>query len=222
MADLTPIRHACRECHRSILQIRYNKQSITLSSPMNFPLFRGVPEKALTEFLYGIPSQLRVLKPGDVLFRQGDLCENLHILAQGKVRAQMKSEGKVLTIEEFTGPTLLASAIVFTSDPHFPVTATATTEAEVFVVSRSRFVDFMLAHRSVLEGFLADVSERTLFLSRRLKSFALQSLKSRLLEYLSVHGRIDNQEEVAKIMGVARPSLSRALAELIAEGKVKK
>ncbi len=189
---------------------------------MNFPLFRNVPESALTEFLYGVPSQLRVLKSGDVLFRQGDLCENLHVLAKGKVRAQMKSEGKVLTIEEFTGPTLLASAIVFTSDPRFPVTATATTDAEVFVIARSRFVDFMLAHRSVLEGFLSDVSERTLFLSQRLKSFALQSLKTRLLEYLSVHGRIDNQEEVAKIMGVARPSLSRALAELIAEGKVQK
>ena len=35
-----------------------------------------------------------------------------------------------------------------------------------------------------------------------------------------MHGGIHNQQEVAFILGVARPSLARALSELIAEGKI--
>ena len=71
-----------------------------------------------------------------------------------------------------------------------------------------------------MRNFIATISDRSLFLSRKLNEFALQSLKSRLLNYLKMHGGIHNQQEVAFILGVARPSLARALSELIAEGKV--
>jgi DNA-binding GntR family transcriptional regulator len=69
-----------------------------------------------------------------------------------------------------------------------------------------------------MHNFLRLVSDRTLFLSQKLNAFALQSLKSRILNYLRIHGSIRNQQEVAQILGVARPSLARALSELAGEG----
>lgn len=193
-----------------------------LNMILQHPIFQLVPEAEVHELLYGIPSQLRLLAKDDVLFRQDDRCEHFHCLASGQVRAQMRSEGKEVTIENFTAPCLLATAILFTSEPRFPVTAIATSEVELFIIERERFIAFLMQHRSALEAFLTDLSERTLFLTQRLRSLALHSLKTRLMEYLAVHGHIHNQEEVAKIMGVARPSLSRALAELVAEGKIQK
>ena len=68
-----------------------------------------------------------------------------------------------------------------------------------------------------MRNFLQLVSDRTLFLSKKLNAFALQSLKSRILNYLRMHGTILNQQEVAQILGVARPSLARALSELASE-----
>jgi CRP-like cAMP-binding protein len=96
----------------------------------------------------------------------------------------------------------------------------ATELCEVLVMDRKRFENFMHAQPAVMRNFIAIISDRSLFLSRKLNEFALQSLKSRLLNYLKMHGGIHNQQEVAFILGVARPSLARALAELIAEGKV--
>ena len=72
-----------------------------------------------------------------------------------------------------------------------------------------------------MHNFLRLVSDRTLFLSKKLNAFALQSLKSRLLNYLRMHGSILNQQEVAQILGVARPSLARALSELAGEGCIR-
>ena len=87
-------------------------------------------------------------------------------------------------------------------------------------MDRTRFEAFMHAQPAVMRNFIAIISDRSLFLSRKLNEFALQSLKSRLLNYLQMHGGIHNQQEVAFILGVARPSLARALSELIAEGKI--
>ena len=72
-----------------------------------------------------------------------------------------------------------------------------------------------------MRNFLQLVSDRTLFLSKKLNAFALQSLKSRILNYLRMHGTILNQQEVAQILGVARPSLERALSELASEGCIR-
>ncbi len=72
-----------------------------------------------------------------------------------------------------------------------------------------------------MRKFLQLVSDRTLFLSKKLNAFALQSLKSRILNYLRMHGTILNQREVAQILGVARPSLARALSELASEGCIR-
>lgn len=130
------------------------------------------------------------------------------------------AEGKQLTIDRIKAPDILAPAFIYASENRFPVNVEATELCEVLVMDRKRFENFMHAQPAVMRNFIAIISDRSLFLSRKLNEFALQSLKSRLLNYLKMHRGIHNQQEVAFILGVARPSLARALAELIAEGKV--
>ena len=130
------------------------------------------------------------------------------------------AEGKQLTIDRIKAPDILAPAFIYASENRFPVNVEATELCEVLVMDRARFEEFMHAQPAVMRNFIATISDRSLFLSRKLNEFALQSLKSRLLNYLKMHGGIHNQQEVSFILGVARPSLARALSELIAEGKV--
>ena len=75
---------------------------------------------------------------------------------------------------------------------------------------------------AVLRNFLRLISDRSLFLSRKLNEFALQSLSTRVLSFLKCNGAIQNIQDVAFIMGVARPSLSRALSLLVEQGQVRK
>ena len=69
-------------------------------------------------------------------------------------------------------------------------------------------------------NFIRLVSNRSQLLSARLNQFALQSLKSRLMNYINLHPHIASQQQVAQILGVARPSLARAISELIEEGSI--
>lgn len=184
-------------------------------------LFEGCEAEALHQLLREAPNSLRIYKEGEYIARQGDACRSLFILMKGNVKTQMENaEGKQLTIDWIKAPDILAPAFIYASENRFPVNVEVTELCEVLVMDRTRFEAFMHAQPAVMRNFIAIISDRSLFLSRKLNEFALQSLKSRLLNYLQMHGGIHNQQEVAFILGVARPSLARALSELIAEGKI--
>lgn len=184
-------------------------------------LFEGCEAEALHQLLREAPNSLRIYKEGEYIARQGDACRSLFILMKGNVKTQMENaEGKQLTIDWIKAPDILAPAFIYASENRFPVNVEATELCEVLVMDRARFEAFMHSQPAVMRNFIAIISDRSLFLSRKLNEFALQSLKSRLLNYLQMHGGIHNQQEVAFILGVARPSLARALSELIAEGKI--
>ena len=160
--------------------------------------------------------------PADFIAMQGEAYRSLFILCCGSVRTQMVSaEGKQLTIETLKAPQLLAPAFVFASENRFPVNIEAKEKCEILIINKNVFLEFLHRHPTVMRNFLQLVSDRTLFLSKKLNAFALQSLKSRILNYLRMHGTILNQQEVAQILGVARPSLARALSELASEGCIR-
>lgn len=198
-----------------------NDKLMNIPLLQSHPLFHGLSEENLMQLLLLSNNAIRRYRCGDFIAMQGDICRSLYVLTEGSVRAQMVSaEGKQLTIDHLQAPELLAPAFLFASENRFPVNIEALTDCEVVAVNQKSFLALMQSYPVLLENFLRVMSDRSLFLSRKLNEFALQSLKSRLLNFLQLHGTITNQQEVAYILGVARPSLARALAELVAEGSI--
>ena len=52
--------------------------------------------------------------------------------------------------------------------------------------------------------------------------FALQTLSDRIVSYIKNNGALQNLQDTAFILGVARPSLSRAVSQLVAQGVLRK
>ena len=183
------------------------------------PIFRGLSERLLENFIGRTPNALREFGIGDFIALQGTACQSLYLLYSGRVRTNMvNEEGKQVTIEEIEAPRLLAPAFIFATDNRFPVNITTLTNCEVLVLNRTDFVDLMHREKIVMQNFLRIISDRSIFLSRKLNAFALQDLKTRLLAYLREHENPRSRQEIADILGVARPSLARVLSELADEG----
>ena len=183
------------------------------------PVFRGLSERFLVIFIGRTPNALREFGIGDFIALQGTVCQSLYLLYSGRVRTNMViEEGKQVTIEEIEAPRLLAPAFIFATDNRFPVNITTLTNCEVLVLNRTDFVDLMHREKIVMQNFLRIISDRSIFLSRKLNAFALQDLKTRLLAYLREHENPRSRQEIADILGVARPSLARVLSELADEG----
>jgi len=186
------------------------------------PLFDGMDEQDILPFLFSPDHALRKYRAGEFIAMQDEVCRSLLLLCSGNARSQMvSSEGKQLTVSTLSAPLLLAPAFVFSSVKHFPANIEAIDECEILAMNKESFLRFIREYPLAMNNFLQLVSDRVLMLSKKLKEFALQSLKSRLINYLRLHHSLISQTETAQILGVARPSLSRALSELIAEGCIR-
>ena len=185
------------------------------------PFFMGMKEEEVLPLLLSTQNGRRNYKPGSFVAYQGDECRSLYLLSEGQVRTQMvNEEGKQLTIEVLDAPLLLAPAFAFGSNNRFPVNVETTKESEIILINKSLFLDFLHQYPVAMLNFIRLVSNRSQLLSARLNQFALQSLKSRLMNYINLHPHIASQQQVAQILGVARPSLARAISELIEEGSI--
>ena len=185
------------------------------------PFFKDMTEEEVLPFLLSSRNGRRHYKPESFIAFQGDECRSMYLLAEGQVRTQMvNEEGKQLTIEVLDAPLILAPAFVFGSDNKFPVNVETIKDSEVILINRDVFLDFLHQYPIAIENFIRLISNRSQLLTRRLNQFALQNLKSRLINYLRVHPHIASQQQVAQILGVARPSLARAISELLTEGSI--
>ena len=183
-----------------------------------FELFSSCSETRLEELL-SLPYRRKEYKTGDMVVRVGDTCDWLMLLAEGTVESRMGAQsGKEVVIERMQAPMILAPAFLFAKNHTIPVEVSMMTDGVVWYIHREAFFKFMTAHPEVLKQFLGVLSDRSHFLSNKVRSFAVKSLRDRVLDYIRQHGVITNVAEAAEMLGVARPSLSRLLADLQDEG----
>lgn len=185
----------------------------------DFTLFSVGDRKIIDNFLKNSPGKISSFRKGDIVVLQGDPCRSLMLLCQGSLSARMtNTDGKEITIETLKAPEILAPAFIYGSENRFPVTLTAEEDCIIWSLSRDNFLELMEEEPHVLREFLRNISDRSVFLSRKLNEFALQSLSTRIVSYLKYNGKISNIQELAFIMGVARPSLSRTLSSMVEQG----
>ena len=127
----------------------------------------------------------------------------------------MGEEGREVLVDHLKAPMLLAPAFLFANNNVVPVEVTALTDCVVWHINREAFFEFMQQEPTVLRAFLEILSERGHFLSRKMRTFAVNSLRNRVIEYLSVAA-------AAEQLGATRPSLSRVLSEMVSEGLITK
>lgn len=194
-------------------------RSLNISELKQLTLMHGINDDTLIELCQKAPARIDHYSPGDIIAMQGFPIRSLLILLQGRVRAQMTNpEGKRLTIDEIVAPELLASAFVYSSENRYPVTIEAIETSLAWSIDREYWLDYMSKHRDVMRNFLQIISDRGAFLSKKVHALSLQSLRERLINYLQTHGSTGKVENLALMLGVARPSLSRLLTELTDEG----
>ena len=184
------------------------------------PHFAGIDPQRIAQWLAQTPHRSEQFARGQRIVAQGTAVRSVYLLLEGTTRMEMGEEGREMIIERLAAPTILAPAFLFGQAQHFPVHVMADTDCRLLIVNKEAFFDFMMQEPSAMRRFVADISDRCNFLSRKLRSFALMPLRTRVLEYLADKGGIESVQKAALSLAVQRPSLSRVLSDLVAEGEV--
>lgn len=189
----------------------------------SLPLFSGGNKELIDNILQENPARHRLYAKGDIIALQGYVCKQLYLLCSGSAYARMVSEeGREFTLDTLSAPEVLASSFIFSTDGIFPVTIIAASDCSIWLISREAMLRILKADQTVMQNYLRVISDHSMFLSNRLVEFALQTLSSRIVSYIESNGPITNLQETAFILGVARPSLSRAVSQLVAQGTLVK
>ena len=146
------------------------------------PLFKGGNKETIEKIIHDFPSRYVHYKKGDIIAMQGNACRSLYILCKGSVYAKMISEeGKEFTLDTLSAPDVLASSFIFSSEGIFPITILANSNCSLWIVNRESILKIIEADSLVLRNYLTVISDHSMFLSKRLNEFALQTLSSRIL-----------------------------------------
>ena len=183
-------------------------------------LFAGCSDEAL-ERLLSQPCRRQEYPAGRRMLNPGDSCRALMVLVEGQAEARMTGEeGREVLVDHLKAPMLLAPAFLFATPNIVPVEVNAVTDCAVWHINREAFFEFMQHEPTVLRAFLEILSERGRFLSKKMRTFAVNSLRNRVVEYIETNGCITSVVAAAQELGVTRPSLSRVLSEMLDEGVV--
>jgi CRP-like cAMP-binding protein len=136
--------------------------------------------------------------------------------------------GRVIKIEDIPAPIAIASAFIFGSRNRFPVNVIAISDGELFLIEKQYFLELLMRNDIILVNFLDMISNRSQFLSEKIKFLNFKTIKGKLAHYLLQKAGKEKssvvlemtQNELADYFGVARPSVGRVLGELEEEGYI--
>jgi CRP-like cAMP-binding protein len=134
----------------------------------------------------------------------------------------------VIKIEDIPAPGALASAFLFGNRKRFPVNVVSVSDGELLIIEKPDFLKLLMRNDIILVNFLDMISNRSQFLSEKIKFLNFKTIKDKLAHYiLQKAGKEKSsilldltQQELAGFFGVARPSVARALGDLEEEGLI--
>jgi CRP-like cAMP-binding protein len=191
------------------------------------PLFKGLTAGVIETILSVVPHRVKKFKSGSMISQSGEPVNSLIVVTSGVVKGEMVDyAGRVIKIEDIPAPGALAAAFMFGSRNRFPVNVIAVSDGELLLIEKPDFLKLLMRNDTILVNFMDMISNRSQFLSEKIKFLNFKTIKGKLAQYIlqkagreGVLVRLDKtQNDLADFFGSARPSVARALKEMEEEG----
>ncbi|MCW3805756.1 Crp/Fnr family transcriptional regulator [Plebeiibacterium marinum] len=190
------------------------------------PLFMGLSLDEIDNTFDGIHYQLKKYSKGQMVVYSGQQVDKLYIVLSGSVKGEMIDfSGKTIKIEDIEAPRPLAVAFLFGKSNTFPVNIIANIDSQLLIIPKPSVLRIFQKNEKILLNFLNTISNRSQFLSQKIKFLTFQTVKGKIANYIlqSSKGKSQvvldkSQNELSELFGVTRPSVGRGMRELHNEG----
>ena len=180
----------------------------------------------------------RKYRKGEVVFHEADPGESLHLLDRGRAAVRISTpQGDHVTVNVIGPGSFFGEQALIGGDNHRSATVLALQPLETLTLCRADFDRLRSEHPAVNALLVTALSERvnrlTGHLVEALFASAEQRLSRRLLELTDTYMTPGNtagsdapvsipltQEELASLAGTSRPTINRALQDLVQAGIV--
>ena len=147
-----------------------------------FDLRAGIPEADYSDILGR--GDHADLKPGAVLFREGDPARKCYLVVSGRLKLSKLHEGGKEAIIRYIGPGELTAAIAVFEGREYPVTAEAVGDTEVVVWDKGTMLETMLAYPRLAVEMLRIAVDRLDELQERYLELVAEQVERRIARSL--------------------------------------
>jgi len=168
-------------------------------------------------------SVVRLLAPGELLFRQGDRAAAIYKVESGRLRLIRRTvDDHLVILHTARRGEFFAEASLFAEAYHCD--AVAAVQSRVRVYQKAMVMDALRTEPALAEAFMARLAHQLQEIRARMELRNIRSARERVLQYLRlrVHNRsiaVEGQlQDIAAEIGITREALYRTLAALEAEG----
>ncbi|MBR0576696.1 Crp/Fnr family transcriptional regulator [Proteiniclasticum sp. BAD-10] len=202
--------------------------NIPMSQLRKNALFQQMTEEEIRELVDLSSCTLEVYEKDTLVVQENDPCSTLGVVLEGKLHIQQYDRsGDALTINVFRHGDCFGAPLLFTPHPLYPFTLLTLTPSTVLFIPFEQLTRMLRENPTFNHNYLAFLSRHILVLKNKIKILSHNDVRSRLMIYLSREMDLaesprftlrHKKTEIAEIIKVARPSVSRELTNMERDG----
>ncbi len=191
-------------------------------------LFRNLTEQDFKILLEPGTYILGQYMKNAIIVQENDPCRSIGFILEGKLSVQQLSHsGEMIKIQTFRQGNCFGQALLYSPEPVYPYTLIASSRTSILYILFSQ-VEALLKMSFVFNrNYIAFLSDRMNMFQNKIRILSQNDVRSRLILYLfEESGKCGNlsfklpysKTEIADMIGVARPSVSRELRHMQEDG----
>ena len=143
-------------------------------------LFSGLKLSELKSIFQQLPHIVKSYEKNTIIKIRGDVYDSLILVLKGELDAEISDiSGKTIKIESLKAPAVVASVILFASDPSIPVTIKTATEAKLLMLPKKTVIYLCQKSEIFLNNYLQDAGDKISFLAEKIRLFKFSSLRQK-------------------------------------------
>ena len=193
-------------------------------------LFRGSPPGVLTRILAVSDCTAAEYEKNEVVYDKTNLSRSLGIVLEGRLRVTKENADKrPIVMSTLQRGAMFGAAALFNSEPEYATKITAIEHSRVLFLPQRLIKRMIEREPEIAENYIRYLSERILFLNRKIYFLTAGTAEQRLAGFLLDNLAVGEFSEMpmpmhrlADALNMSRASLYRAFDELTASGAVSK
>lgn len=193
-------------------------------------LFRGSPPSVLTRILAVSDCTAAAYEKNEVVYDKTNFSRSLGIVLEGRLRVTKENADKrPIVMSTLQRGAMFGAAALFNSEPEYATKITAIEHSRVLFLPQRLIKRMIEREPEIAENYIRYLSERILFLNRKIYFLTAGTAEQRLAGFLLDNLAVGEFSEMpmpmhrlADALNMSRASLYRAFDELTASGAVSK
>lgn len=193
-------------------------------------LFRGSPPSVLTRILAVSDCTAAEYEKNEVIYDKTNFSRSLGIVLEGRLRVTKENADKrPIVMSTLQRGAMFGAAALFNSEPEYATKITAIELSRVLFLPQRLIKRMIEREPDIAENYIRYLSERILFLNRKIYFLTAGTAEQRLAGFLLDNLAVGEFSEMpmtmhrlADALNMSRASLYRAFDELTASGAVSK